>query len=131
MKNKLIRLLRFGIVGGSSSALDAILYALFLNFCPLNLSKLLSMLASCTYSYVLQKRWTFKDKESGKHKILLFAMAQAINISVNVKMNELAFGWLNNKVYAFVIATGVAMVVNYCLQRWVVFRQTDEGMKNK
>ncbi len=126
MKDKILRLIRFGIVGGSATALDACVYALLLNVLPLNYSKLLSMLVSCTYSYILQKRWTFQDRGKEKSKILLFAIAQIINISVNVKVNELAFYWLDNKVYAFIIATGVATIVNYCLQRWVVFRKADE-----
>lgn len=130
MKDKLLRLIRFGVVGGSATALDACVYAVLLNVLPLNVSKLLSMLVSCTYSYILQKRWTFRDTGKEKSKVLLFALAQVANIAVNVKVNELAFEWLDNKAYAFVIATGAATIVNYCLQRWVVFQKTDEDKKN-
>lgn len=122
MKETLFRLIRFGIVGGSATALDAVVYSLLLIKCPLNLAKLLSMLCSCTYSYILQKKWTFRDRGKGKKKIFLFIFSQIINITVNVKVNELAYSLLNQKVYAFIIATAVAMVVNYCLQHRVVFK---------
>ena len=123
MKERIARIIRFGIVGGSATAIDAIIYAMLVMKLPLNVSKLTSMICACTFSYVLQKNWTFQDSGKSKKKVFLFIFAQVINITVNVKMNEFIFDLLQNKIYAFVIATGTAMVVNYCLQHWVVFRK--------
>lgn len=123
MKERILLLVKFGIVGASATCIDAAFYVLCVFRFPMNLSKLFSMLASCTYSFVLHKKWTFGDDGSIKSEIPLYVFSQIVNILVNVKTNEMAYLLLNSRKYAFIIATCTAMAVNYMLQQFVVFRR--------
>lgn len=123
MKEHVKRLIRFVIVGGSATGIDAVLYMLLSMRWSINLSKTLSMLIACVYSFFLQKKWTFQAKGSVVKQVVLYAGVQIVNIVVNVKTNEQVYILLENKVYAFIIATAFASLVNYILQKAVVFRE--------
>ena len=54
--------------------------------------------------------------------VLLFIMSQIINIGVNTGTNYILYIIIKSRTIPFIIATGVAMVVNYLLQNYVVFK---------
>ena len=116
---------RFIVVGGSSTAIDFTLYML-LSYAVLSPSpaKFISMCCACTFSFFLNRQWTFRDQRRiSAAQVLRYAAVQAVNIAVNVGTNALVL-WATEgaKIFAFLVATGVAMIVNFLLQKFLVFR---------
>lgn len=117
------RLVRFALVGGTATLLDYGLYMGLSLILPLPVAKGLSTTAACVYSFFLQRRWTFQAEAATTPMVLRYLLAQAVNIGVNVLVNQLAYQLLHQRTLAFILATGVAMAVNYALQKTFVFNQ--------
>lgn len=129
MKDKLINLLkdkavyRFLIVGGTCTGLDFGIYLLVSPYTGVTVGKTISMLCSMLLNYLLNKFWTFDAADSKNIKeIPKYVLAQAANLSVNVSVNTLFMKITDNKIVSFIIATATAMIINFCLQRFWVFK---------
>lgn len=118
------KFVKFIIVGAFSTAIDFIIYFYLSKIIDIVIAKTVSMICSSIFSYFLNKLWTFniKDKKNFKY-ILKYYITFAINVLTNVSMNYIVFTNTNNKIIAFVFATGVAMMVNYLLQKFFVFKK--------
>ena len=120
-KNKLIKFL---LVGGSSTCIDFIIYMLLSKIIFVSISKLVSMTISCAYSFLLNRNWTFENKSTKTNiQIIKFIISQCINIATNVCINQGMLWITNNKIISYIIATLCAMTVNYILQKNIVFRE--------
>ena len=87
------------------------------------LSKCISMICASIFSYITNKNWTFKVKEQTNLKMVAkYIVVQIINISVNTTTNYFVFSFTQLKTISFVVATLVAMIVNYLLQNYIVFK---------
>lgn len=119
-------IVRFLMVGGTSTFIDFIIYMLLSIRIPVSLSKLFSMCCASIFSYIVNKKWTFESQEQTHFfMIVRYILAQCINIGTNVSINQIVFGICKNKVISFILATGCAMCANYLLQRLFVFRRTE------
>ena len=114
---------RFLVVGGSSTLLDFIIYMLLSTKVDITISICISMSISSIYSFFINKNWTFSDSEKITIVLALkYILCVLINIGVNTLVNTLTFSITNNKIISFIIATGIAMIVNFVIQKEVVFR---------
>ncbi|MBD9114753.1 GtrA family protein [bacterium] len=114
---------RFLVVGGSSTLLDFVIYMLLSTKVDITISKCISMSISSIYSFFINKNWTFSDSEKITIVLALkYILCVLINIGVNTLVNTLTFSITNNKIISFIIATGIAMIVNFVIQKEVVFR---------
>lgn len=126
-------LLRFVLIGGIATLIDLLLYLVLGLWISVSVSKLISMTCSCAFSFFMNRRWTFDSREKiTLWQVVKYVLAQCVNIGVNVGVNALIlYGFMAPKLVAFVIATGAAMVVNFTLQKLLVFRkkaqQNQEG----
>ena len=111
------------LVGGVSTALDFVIYTL--------LSRWLTptpAICSTLFAFLFNRNWTFQNEEQSLLKSLgKYYLAQAANIATNVLVNALLLRLTGRRILAFVGATGVAMCLNYLLQRLFVFRKENEG----
>lgn len=127
MKEKINSLLnhsfiRFIIVGGSATLLDYIIYWFLSMEIHFNIAKGGSMTCSCIYSYFMNKLFTFRQKEETSSILLLkYIGTQIINIGINTGSNMLVYQATGSKVFGMIFATGVASIVNYFLQKFLVF----------
>lgn len=118
------KFIKFLFVGGSSTLLDFFIYLSLSNFIAISLSKCFSMIVSCTYSFFLNKSWTFNDKQKINTKqIISYIIVQVINIVTNVTINQMGYIITNNKLLAYIVATGISMIVNYLLQKNIIFKE--------
>ena len=118
------KFIKFLFVGGSSTLLDFIVYMLLSNFILLSIAKALSMVLSCTYSFCLNRRWTFQNKQKiNSNQLMKYIVTQLINIITNVMINQFLYMLTNNKLIAYIVATTIAMLINYVLQKNVVFKE--------
>lgn len=133
MKNNIIKIIkenkiiRFIIVGGTSTCIDFIIYMLLNKIISITISKLISMTISCVYSFFINRNWTFGDKNTNAvFQIPKYVFSQCINIVTNVVVNEIMIILTNEKVISYICATLCAMTVNYILQNNIVFKRSNK-----
>ena len=117
-------LLRFLICGGVTTALDFIVYRCLIGSLG-PAAKSISFCCGAGLSFFLNRKWTFRYH--GKMNGLLifkFAVAQGANLAVNSGINYVALQITHHLVFAFLCATACGMIVNFTLQRVLVFRRT-------
>ena len=117
---------RFVVTGGLSAVVDFGLYVLFLWLgLHVNIAKTLSFIAGTTTAYLINRRWTFQAPPSRARFIAVVAL-YAVTYGVQIGMNYLFYSMWDDKPWrvpvAFVIAQGTATVINFVVQRAVIFR---------
>jgi putative flippase GtrA len=117
---------RFLVTGGLSAIVDFGLYVLFLKLgLHVNVAKTLSFIAGTTTAYLINRRWTFQAPPSRSRFIavcLLYAVTYAVQVGINYALYTLWDDQPWRVPVAFVIAQGTATVINFVVQRAVIFR---------
>ena len=117
---------RFLVTGGLSAIVDFGLYVLMLAAgLHVNLAKTLSFIAGTTTAYLINRRWTFQAPPS-KARFIAVCVLYALTYAVQVGINYFFYMEFDEKPWrvpvAFVIAQGTATVINFIVQRAVIFR---------
>jgi putative flippase GtrA len=117
---------RFILTGGLSAIVDFGLYVAFLALgLHVNIAKTLSFVAGTTTAYLINRRWTFQAPPSRARFIAVIAL-YALTYAVQVGINYFFYMQFENEPWrvpvAFVIAQGTATVINFVVQRSVIFR---------
>jgi putative flippase GtrA len=117
---------RFVITGGLSAIVDFGLYILLLTLgLHVNLAKTLSFVAGTTTAYLINRRWTFQATPSRARfaaVMALYALTYAVQVGINYLFYLEFTGRSWQVPVAFVIAQGTATVINFVVQRAVIFR---------
>ncbi|MFE7798397.1 GtrA family protein [Nocardia sp. NPDC057440] len=121
------QIIRFGVTGGLSAVVDYGIYSLLLNLIglPVSVAKAISFIAGTTTAYLINRRWTFQAPPSRARFIAvvgLYAITFAVQVGINaVLYATLADQWWRQPL-AFVVAQGTATVINFVVQRLVIFK---------
>lgn len=129
MKRILAKLMRnsifkFILVGGCSTGIDYIMYILLSLKLPITASKGISMIVASIFSYVINKIFTFENKDKTNMRYLIrFYFVFIINLGTNLVVNYLVYQNTGYKSFAFVLATLCGMIINYSGQKFFVFER--------
>ena len=120
------QIVRFTLTGGLSAVVDYSLYILGLALgLQREVAKSLSFIAGTTTAYLINRRWTFQAAPSRARFIavvVLYAVTFAVQVGINRLMSlALADEWWRTPL-AFVVAQGTATVINFVVQRAVIFK---------
>ncbi|WP_312884586.1 GtrA family protein [Nocardia barduliensis] len=121
------QIIRFTLTGGFSAVVDYGLYSLLLNLVglPVNLAKSIGFVAGTTTAYLINRRWTFQAPPS-RARFLAVVALYAVTFAVQVGINALLYFTLPEQWWrqplAFVVAQGTATVINFVVQRLVIFK---------
>ena len=119
---------RFVATGGLAAVVDFSLYvALLAAGLHVNLAKTVSFIAGTTTAYLINRRWTFQAPPSTARFIAVVVL-YAVTFAVQVGINYVFYVVFEDKPWrvpvAFVIAQGTATIINFVVQRAVIFRLT-------
>ncbi|WP_308116065.1 GtrA family protein [Rhodococcoides corynebacterioides] len=121
------QIVRFLVTGVLSAIVDfsitiALQYGLDVQ---LSLAKAVGFVVGTTVAYLINRRWTFAAAPSRKRFVAVVLLYLATFGVQNVLYTLFGHLWPETVVYsaaAFVIAQGTATVINFVVQRTVIFR---------
>jgi putative flippase GtrA len=121
------QLTRFVAIGALSALVDFGIYhgLLALGLFP-SAAKAISFICGTTTAYLLNRRFTFQSAGGGARVagfVLLYGTTFAINVGTNALMLAVLPAMPLRVSAAWVIAQGLATVINFVMLRTVVFRE--------
>ena len=121
------QLTRFVAIGVLSAVVDfGIYHALYAMGLFPSAAKAISFICGTTTAYLLNRRFTFQSAGGGARMagfVLLYGTTFAINVGTNALMLAVLPAMPLRVSAAWVIAQGLATVINFVMLRTVVFRE--------
>lgn len=121
------KLMVFLIVGGMTVVVDYMVYwgLVLSGLWVTGFSKALSFLAGSFFAYVVNRLWTFSDRNhragSWVRFATLYALTLFVNIYINDSMLDLTTDFHHSIQVSFLLATGISAALNFLGMNYFVF----------
>ncbi len=122
---------RFTVTGAISALIDLGITLLLVNTIvgADSIARTAGFIAGTTAAYKLNRRWTFRSGRSTKRFVLVWVL-YGLTFFVNIGLYTVTFRMLDPYIVssnlarfpAFVVGQGVATVLNFLVQRLVIFK---------
>jgi putative flippase GtrA len=111
-------------IGIFAVLIDYISYLFFINIFSIDFSnsKRLSYLTGAIFSFILNKRITFKYKEKNISAPILFSILYFSSFILNSFTHDVLLNYFPGN-YPFIIATIASVILNYVGQKFIVFKK--------
>ncbi|MFC4606088.1 GtrA family protein [Rhodococcus kronopolitis] len=121
------QLVRFVLTGALSAVVDFTVTMLLQGGLglPRAVAKSVGFVLGTTTAYLINRRWTFNAPPSRARfvaVVALYAVTFAVQVGIYTALGEVWSDTLLYNALAFVIAQGVATVINFVVQRAVIFK---------
>nr|WP_255450121.1 GtrA family protein [Skermania sp. ID1734] len=120
------QIVRFVITGGFSAIVDFGGLLILMHFgLSHTVAKSISFILGTTTAYLLNRRWTFQAPPS-RARFAAVVVLYAVTFGVQVGIFDVLFSHLPqafvSTLFAYVVAQGTATVINFVVQRAVIFK---------
>ena len=131
MLDELKKFIKFNIVGVVNTLLDLVVYtALSAWGLRIEAAQGISYALGMVNSYLLNSRWTFKDKRDSAKRVVLFVLVNLASYGVSVAVLYFVRGqWGLEGLVAKLIALPFSTAVNFIGNRLLVFKKNDSEGK--
>ncbi|MGV0362198.1 GtrA family protein [Corynebacterium minutissimum] len=131
---------KFAITGAIAAVIDVSITWLFqigLDLFGDVVSRTIGFSVGTLVAYLLNRRWTFNANAS-KRRFAAVIATYAMTYAINILLYRWAFPFFDHNLewpsswalaVAFVIAQGTATIINFLVQRWVIFRSTRKSFE--
>lgn len=116
------QLSRFIVTGFTALFVDIAVYAVLLNPAGVFYSKVISFSVATVVTYILNKRWTFGQRDFSFKTAVIFILFYIVSANLNGAINKGVVVFTGSKVFAFLCANGICMVTNFLGLKYIVFR---------
>ncbi len=127
---------RFGVAGLCAVGTDMLFYYVLGLWISLSWAKGISFLLGTVTAYLMNKYYTFGQKEKSLQEVGRFGVLYGISLAANIGVNKVCLGLLPSmqiggtvltsfqwvKLLAFVLATSTSTVINFIGQKFWVFK---------
>lgn len=132
--------IKFLITGGIAAVIDLTLtwvFQILLGLLDATGARTVGFLVGTLAAYVMNRRWTFRAAPS-KRRFVAVATTYGVTYAVNIVLTKWGFAFFDVKldwpstlalVATFVVAQLVASVINFCVQRFLIFRKTHKKLE--
>jgi putative flippase GtrA len=115
---------KYIIAGISAVATDFIAYRLLSLLLLISIAKTISYILGMVVAFYLNRTWTFKSKEKAHSDLMKFIVLYTTSLALNVLTNHAMLYFIPTAItFAFLVATGVSVVINYIGQKFWVFKK--------
>lgn len=125
-----IEIVRYIISGMSAVFTDFLSYILLYELLNVNasISKGTSYILGAFLAFIINKLWTFETAKSHKTHVALmkFIILYGFSFTLNIVINAVVLDLTSITLFAFTLATGTSIVVNYLGQKFWVFKKNNQ-----
>ena len=127
MKEELIKFIKFNAVGLVNTAVDFLVFEVLVFAGVYYITaQVVSYVCGMLNSYLLNSRWTFRDKADTAGRVIAFALVNLVSLGVSIGVQALAQSTVTqSETIAKIISLPFSIGVNFLGNRLFVFRKKD------